>query len=329
MMHTGRSGTRRQRHPEAGSTLIEIMAALVILTIAMTAVFATFTTQQQSFTAQSRVAEMQQNLRIAADYMFRDLRMAGYGLPDNVAVPAGANLAGITTIRAIFAVDNTTGPDQVYVLYLFDMDANQPPTVNTALMASAGSVTVDNAAGFLSTGGELVLVTDASTADIFLTTSVAGNALSFGGIYGTIGHTLYGTGPPASTVAKARFVRYFIDASDPAHPALMVDRNIPGQDPQPVADDVEDLQLAYGLDTNGDGVVDQWRNDGGAVLAAAEVPQVRQVRLNLLARSRLPDRGWSETRPALLNRAGGGAADGYRRRAIDVMIDLRNSGAGT
>jgi type IV pilus assembly protein PilW len=305
------------------------MAALVILALVMTAVFATFTTQQQSFTAQSRVAEMQQNLRIAVDYMARDLRMAGYGIPDNVTVPGGANAAGFTTIRSLYAVDNTAGPDQIYVLYLYDMDANQRATFNTAAMGGAGAVTVDNASGFLAAGGELVLVTDSSTADIFETTSVAGNVLSFGGAYGAIAHTLYGLGPPAATVAKARFVRYFIGGTDPAHPSLMVDRNIPGQTAQPVADDIEDLQLAYGLDTNADGVVDQWRNDGGAVLAVGEIPQIRQVRLRILARSRLPDRNWSETRPALGNHAGGGTADGYRRRISDVMIDVRNSGAGT
>jgi type IV pilus assembly protein PilW len=321
MTHNAESRALRRRHPGAGYSLIEVMAALVILSLAMTAVFATFTTQQQSFTAQSRVAEMQMNLRIAVDYMSRDIRMAGYGIPDNVNVPAAANQAGLTTIRALFAVDNTTGPDQVYVLYRFDMDANQPATVNTAAMASAGSVTVDNAVGFLSTGGELVVIADTSRADVFQTTSVAGSVLNFGGTYGTIGHTLYGIGPPQATVAKARFVRYFIDGSNPAHPTLMVDRNIVGQAAQPVADDIEDLQLTYGLDTNADGAIDTWTPAPGTP------SQVRQVRLQLMARSRLPDKNWTETRPALGNHAAGASADGYRRRIIDVVIDLRNSGA--
>ena len=72
------------RHSEAGFSLIEVMSALVILAIAMTAVFATFISQQKSFTVQNRVAEMQQNLRQAAEYMSRDIRLAGYGIPDNV-----------------------------------------------------------------------------------------------------------------------------------------------------------------------------------------------------------------------------------------------------
>ena len=66
---------------------MEVMSALVILAIAMTAVFATFISQQKSFTVQNRVAEMQQNLRQAVEYMSRDIRLAGYGIPDNVTIP--------------------------------------------------------------------------------------------------------------------------------------------------------------------------------------------------------------------------------------------------
>ena len=115
------------RRSEAGFSLIEVMSALVILAIALTAVFATFISQQKSFTTQNRVAELQQNLRQAVEYMSRDIRMAGYGIPDNVVVPGTATPAGITSVKSLYAVDNTTGPDQIYILYMFDMDANQPP----------------------------------------------------------------------------------------------------------------------------------------------------------------------------------------------------------
>ena len=75
------------RHSEAGFSLIEVMSALVILAIALTAVFATFISQQRSFTVQNRVAEMQQNLRQAVEYMSRDIRMAGSGFPTTSPFP--------------------------------------------------------------------------------------------------------------------------------------------------------------------------------------------------------------------------------------------------
>jgi type IV pilus assembly protein PilW len=208
---------------------------------------------------------------------------------------------------------------------MLDMDASQPPTTNTILMASGATlVNVASVAGFVATGGELVLITDGTFADLFETSAAAGNVLTFGGgySYNAVSHSGYGVGPPAATVSKARFARYFIDATtDPAHPTLMVDR-MGGQTPQPVADDIEDVQLTYGLDTNADGVVDTWT----ASPSVAQVAQVRQVRLQLLARTRIPDTNWSETRPALGNHAAGTTADGYRRRIVDVVIDVRNSG---
>jgi type IV pilus assembly protein PilW len=322
MTRTRRNGETVLRHSEAGFSLVEVMSALVILAIAMTAVFATFISQQQSFTVQNRVAEMQQNLRQAVEFMSRDIRMAGYGIPDNITVPNNVIAAGVTSMRALYAKDNTTGPDEIYVLYMFDMDANQPPAVNTAAMTGTGSVNVDNTTGFLPTGGELVLITDGATADLYQTTAAGAGVLTFGaGVYNA-GHTkLYGVGPPPSTVAKARFVRYFIDAStDPAHPTLMVDRNTPGQAAQPLADDIEDMQLTYGLDTGGDGIVDAWTS------SPATPSQIRQIQLQYIARTRLPEAGWSETRPALGNHAIGTTPDGYRRRTYDIVLDVRNSG---
>ena len=333
---------------EAGFTLIEIMAALAILAIAMTAVFATFTSQHQTFTTQSRVAEMQQNIRIATDALVRDIRMAGYGLPittgtaaDNVALPGTMNPHGITTIRALFPVDNTAGPDQFYVLYVYDMGANQPPGGLPADMTAVTSVAVDNTSGFVPGGGELVIVTDRVTADLFETTS-GGTATSLNFAIGgsdynnaSLHSKLYavGTQPgaPPTLAAKARFVRYYIAdvawADGTVHPTLMVDR-LNGDAPQPVADDIEDMQLSYGLDTNNDGAVDTARCTWGGVAAfsSGQVPQIRQVVLHLVARSRMPEKGWQEIRPRAGNRAAATTTDGYRRRSIEVNIDVRNSG---
>ncbi|MGB7631007.1 MAG: PilW family protein, partial [Candidatus Deferrimicrobium sp.] len=186
------------------------------------------------------------------------------------------------------------------------------------------SVTVDNTDGF-SPAGELVIVTDWVKAQLFETVSKTSTTLTFGGsTYPGTASSAFAPGspPPApSTVAKARFSRYFIDSTtDPAHPTLMVDR-MGNAAPQPVADDIEDMQLTYGLDTNADGIIDSWVPPG-----AVTPSQIRQVRLQFIARTRLPEPGWSETRPAIGNRAAGTTPDGYRRRTYDIVIDVRNSG---
>jgi prepilin-type N-terminal cleavage/methylation domain-containing protein len=328
-MRPQRNGNRVPRHSEAGFSLIEVMSALVILAIAMTAVFATFISQQRSFTVQNRVAEMQQNLRQAVEYMSRDIRIAGYGIPDNVTIPNGVVATGVTSIRSLYAKDNTTGPDQIYVLYMFDMDSNQPPTSLTSPMgALATTISVASAGGFFD--NELILVTDNTntTADLFqISGTPAGTTISLNtGSYNV--HPGFPAGgylsSPAALVAKARFVRYYIDSTtDPAHPTLMVQR-MGSPFPQPLADDIEDMQVAYGLDTSTTtppaGIVDTWTS------SPATPSQIRQVRMQFLARTRLPEAGWSETRPALGNNNGPFTADGYRRRTYDIVLDVRNSG---
>jgi len=205
---------------------------------------------------------------------------------------------------------------------MFDMDANQPPAVNTTAMTGTGSVNVDNTTAFCRQGGTCPRHRRHHVGPVPNDAGRGRRADIRAGAY-NIGHTkLYGVGPPPSTVAKARFVRYFIDSTtDPAHPTLMVDR-MGGAAAQPLADDIEDMQLTYAIDTSSpaDGVVDVWTSN------PATPSQIRQVRLQFVARTRLPEAGWAETRPALGNHPGGGTADGYRRRIYDVVIDVRNSG---
>jgi len=61
-----------------GFTLVELLVALVISGVLMTAVYTTFQAQQNSYLAQEQVAEMQQNIRAGLDIMVSELRIAGY-----------------------------------------------------------------------------------------------------------------------------------------------------------------------------------------------------------------------------------------------------------
>ena len=75
----------------AGFTLVELMITLVISGIIVAAIYSAYVTQQRVYLAQEQVAEMQQNLRAAADILTREIRMAGYD-------PTGKADAAITTL---------------------------------------------------------------------------------------------------------------------------------------------------------------------------------------------------------------------------------------
>ncbi|MGZ8440220.1 MAG: PilW family protein [Candidatus Deferrimicrobiaceae bacterium] len=309
---------------EAGFTLIEMMSAFVILTIAMTAAYATFEFQHASFTVQNRVAETQQNLRSAIEMLSRDIMLAGYGIPAAVNLPAGLLPSGDNTIRTIDPRNSTTTADQIVLLYTYDMDANLPPTTLSASMgAYTNTISVASTNGFAN--GDYIIVTNGTSVDLFqITSAITDNTTlphNTSGVNAAASHASFPGYTAGATVSKARFVRYFIDTTDPAHPTLMLDKMVAGVQPQPLADDIEDMQFQFGLDTNGDFIVDTTAVNSPT---AAQIPQIRQVRVMLSARTRMPEKKWQEVRPAMGDRAAGAAADGYKRRTIDVAIDLRN-----
>lgn len=321
---TGKGQAAARRAGSAGFTLVEVLSAMVIFSIVVVAAYATFEFQHASFTTQNRVVEAQENLRAALDMMTRDIRLAGYGVPASVTLPAGMLPAGDNSIRNVVPRNRTTGPDDLYVLYAYDMDSNVPSAVLTSAMgAPAISIHVDNVTGF--TQGDYIIVRNGTSSDLFQITGppVAGTGElphDASGVNATAYHAASLPYVAGDSVSRARLVRYFVDTvTDPAHPTLMLDK-MTGAAAQPLADDIEDMQLSYGLDTDGDFVVDN------VVVAptATQIPQIRQIRLMLTARTRLEEKGWKEVRPAVSDHPAGTAPDGYRRRIIDVAIDLRN-----
>lgn len=90
MFHRGRvnpapAGNRaerpRSRH-ESGFTLTELLVAMVLAGVAMSAIYAAYVTQQRAYKTTQDVTAAQQNLRSAMYFLEKDLRMAGYDPQD-------------------------------------------------------------------------------------------------------------------------------------------------------------------------------------------------------------------------------------------------------
>lgn len=82
---------RRPGAKEQGFTLVELLLAFLIATIGLVAVFAFFQAQERVGRSQQLVIEAQQNSRIAAEFLARDIRSAGFGLDPRVAVRVEQN----------------------------------------------------------------------------------------------------------------------------------------------------------------------------------------------------------------------------------------------
>jgi hypothetical protein len=88
-----------------------------------------------------------------------------------------------------------------------------------------------------------------------------------------------------------------------------------------IAEDIEDFQCSFQLD---DGTIINNRN-----LTDAEIPDVRLVTLNVVARSGHQYRnrnGNFSGRRMVLEDHGAGPADNYRRRLLTVTVKVRNFG---
>ncbi len=77
-----------------GFTLVELLIVVALLGVVMTAVLSLVRTTQRHVYTSDEVVEVQQNLRVALDFMSRDLRLAGFGIADDAAmISAPAQLA--------------------------------------------------------------------------------------------------------------------------------------------------------------------------------------------------------------------------------------------
>jgi len=193
----------------------------------------------------------------------------------------------------------TAAPDAVELVYATSTATlvTAPPTLDTA-----PTVTVVDASGF--GVGDYVLIGDYQLADLFQVSAIAGNQLALGMLPATV------VSPPGLTLAtgsivmKARTISIYVAGSTP--PMLMLDPDgMAGTDhldAQPLVEGALDLQLAVGIDGDGDGVIaetgggggDEWWGNAAAELTVLPLPpwnmgvgyvQPRQIRATLLVQT--------------------------------------------
>jgi len=156
------------RNDSGGYTLVELLIAMSITAILMTAIYQIFQTRQNSHVKQQLVVEMQENIRAAVSLIKREIRMTGYdpaandgedsdgdSAIDNDEESAGTGIekAGRGMIRFTFDYDDdmTTGTDE-RITYGFadDYDADGDG------IADSGAVPLGRATG----GGQLIPIAE-------------------------------------------------------------------------------------------------------------------------------------------------------------------------
>lgn len=208
-----------------GITLVEILIALVLTGILSAAMFKIYINQHHAWMIQDRVIEMQQNARAAIDELTRQLRQAGYELPN-----------GLPPLEAY-----DTDPDTIVIHYNGDASCQAPIDKEMPMPSSELDCTAPGVDVSCFQAGQLVYIFDPfiESGEFFEISFVQETP-------GKIQHNkspLSRCYPKGSVIMFLDRIKYYIDQSDPDHPRLMVQYG--AFPPQVYAEDVTDLQFNY------------------------------------------------------------------------------------
>ncbi len=114
--------TQKTQLDDSGFTIIELMLAMTIMLLVMSAIYTTFQAQTRSWITQQEIANMQQNLRVAMYNLESSIRMAGYDPQNTRAFGFVSNFP-----MAPFSADGaTTDADDI----AFTVDADNDSTID-------------------------------------------------------------------------------------------------------------------------------------------------------------------------------------------------------
>jgi prepilin-type N-terminal cleavage/methylation domain-containing protein len=316
----------------SGFTIIELMVASAILAIVMVFTMQIFTVNNRAYIKIDSVVDTQQSVRAISSIFERDLRHAG------MMVPEGAAICGI---------DNTNAPD---LLYISDHTAINPvDAIGTFDGARVlGGVTQVNSGA--ATLGLDTLVIEPDTPDPSYDTDGNGvNDSDFnengggviitdlsdpdrGSVCGLVENVNLGTKAITIDIKTASFDTAG-SATLIAVPAIeyRIDSNKLYRNGLLLADGVEDLQLAFFLDSNGNFSLDVGELHGisgnNYVAKDSDAGDLRAVRFNVVSRTRSEDERFTQGFfQNMENRDAIAGQDGYRRRVHTAIVRMRNIG---
>ena len=345
-----------RRNASQGFTLVEMVVAIGLLAIVFIGVLNMLDTSQQLSKVEAALSDTQENVRFAAYHITRTIRMTGGGeMPfarddgtwvcgeiqnnesgvvatdfGNVQVAAGSD---VVTLRGFFEVapfftnrtdvDASTGTVTVREL--------RSPAIGADVINPLDAV--PNPASLVGRGlllmgrrqyavGEVTAasIVDASP-DRHLVLTYAGGAAPWPSL--NVDGSALGSGDPALEVYRVGILESYTYFVSPDFVLRRVGPNT-GAAGEPVAVNIGSLQLALGLDTTGDGLVDTWDPDADAATVAGS--RLMAMQLAIFGRTPFEISEWEEPvetfagfdlDPDQVNR-------GAKWRRMQVTASLRN-----
>ena len=350
------------RRLQTGFSMVELMVALTLSLILIGGVLSLVYSSKVTYMENERVAGTQEGGRAAFEMIMRDLRGSGFpGCAQPIANLVVSNNVLTNPTSLLWALDvplqgyeGTSGTwkpalDPILsaaapapaapndILVIRTMRAGLPQMRTTTALSAADNVTVSKTGGQKLVGNTFV-ISDCQS-ETFFAASVADN-----GTTATLTKLTAGDAPinksdslvtnfdSGAMVTPLDTVIYYIAPS--ATPAVQGAAAGPGlwrivssvnsAQPEELVPGVERMELKYGVDTDGDTIVDEY-DDADAVNTAGNWNNVVSVRVAILVRSlqaNSPD--FDKKIYTLLDSTAGPFNDHYERSLYTTTVALRN-----
>jgi len=297
---------------QAGLSLVELMVSLVISTMIMAGVLQIFVSSKKSYSTEEALSRMQENARFAVGALSEDIRLTGFagcsgvsttpivpdvGVKDSHENPV-TNFISDRSVVGFDAVDGVidiNGSDYSMSGLVGGTDAFSISTAGACsshlmgdMPARSSEITVSNQNQCNWSAGEYLIITDCTSLDVFMLTNTPVNTGKILTLQHADSHNKKAKLSTKYVAESAVFdfvmTTYFIGRNSDLVPGLY--RKVNNDPAELVVGGVEDMQVRYGIDSDEDFIVDDYKTatEVGA-LSSGEWSKVISVEVNLLMAS--------------------------------------------
>jgi Tfp pilus assembly protein PilW len=316
-----------------GLSLVELLISMLLGLILTSGIVSVYLGSKQNYFYEEQAARIQENGRYAMRLLQRELSMAGF-------------FGGVLSMDAVMPA--SVGTDCSTTNWA--LDGHAPVELVNDYSGQSNPVSL-NATGFTCLDGAgIVPFTDILAIKRTASEASLRNGVPIAGLTASTGEQWYlrlaEEGDPkwqklrpvdllGSTIAgapltyweassKIFYIRRYSDsgAADDRIPTLCME-NLAGNavTSRCLVEGVENMQLEFGIDTDGDGVANQYK----VAPTGAEMDQAVTARIYLLLRSILQIAGYRDDRNYVLGQKAVAARyDGFLRRVFSTTVRLRN-----
>ncbi|MEE8389018.1 MAG: PilW family protein [Acidiferrobacterales bacterium] len=296
-----------------GFNLTELMVAITIGLIVLAGASSVMISNKKTYTAQDSLARLQENARISMLILTSEMRNIGYwgcnpdmenvnsALESTATDPSylfgnpveGSEAGGpLQPTNTALAVTPRSGTD---VFIVRGPDTSESFTLEQAMTSQSASMKIAPGSGLVA--GEVLVITDCSSADIFQVTNINSS--------GTLVHNPGGDWEPGNemdsggnklskaynadaTIMRFKANMFYIDTGASGEPSLFrrslaVTSSFFQPESQEMVEGIENLQVLYGVDTDGDKIANSYKR--ATFVGASTWNNVVSIRFGVIARA--------------------------------------------